>query len=315
MKHISCALISAIALVICATASHAALVPFTAMSSPNFSDTLSIYVPDGWTHRSAEGMMELKPPSGDGALSVEAGKLEDRTPTAWALLFSGWLHTSPTPVDGSTNCYAWSGKNDLGEEQACFFAASPEHGIYVHFTWTPGLDKTTEIAYGSRLAGAPLSGDGLVVMIDAEVEMIMAFAKWYDERMDFKEAFDPRIALSYAFADDDQLALLLDAERLEGEEFCWRGSTKVVRGADGRALGISCWYAEGGEYQHEMVGAIDAQGDAWVVLEVAHTPEPHVKLYKNGAETDAPAPRELEAAVAASSSDHLLEALAEVRAK
>lgn len=312
MKHITSALISALAFLIFATASHAALVPFTAMSGTDFSKLLEIYVPDGWTHRSAEGMMELKPSSGDGWLCVEAGKLGERTPTAWALLLSEGLH--PKPTDASTNCYAWSGKNAAGEDLVHWFAASPEHNIYLHFTWTAGLDKTTEITDGSRLAGAPLStaspADAGRWMNDSEVVMIMAFARWYDEREAYKDPFDPRIALSYRYADKESVKLLLGESRLE-EHHNWKGSTKILRDA----VGIECWYVQGGENQHEMVGAIDASGDAWVVLEVTHTPEPYVKLYRNGAETNATAPRELEDAVAASGAEYLLKALAEARKK
>ena len=129
--------IIAIILALCNTMPvQAKQVPFTAISNPDFSKIVTIHVPDGWKHRNAEGMMELKPPKGDGWVCVEVSNLDGRTLQQMASILASNLPEGKTPekYEGREDVWQWTTNPSISISKN-LFVGSVKENIYVHFSW------------------------------------------------------------------------------------------------------------------------------------------------------------------------------------
>lgn len=144
----------------------AAMVPYTGTAKPDFSKSVQIHVPDGWTHRNGEGTLHLedgKDP--DAWMEVEVFRLQGTAPRVMATNMKG-KDAELEVYEGNENSFMWSAYPPWGGDKwNHFYTASPEHDIWVHLIWPPKVQMqlVKSVISGSLLHGKPLSGPSAAV--------------------------------------------------------------------------------------------------------------------------------------------------------
>ena len=133
------------------------LVPFTATSDPDFSKILSITVPDGWSHRDAEGILELTPSADDAWLAVEVAKLGAYSPQDALTRFSGGATLASYGRNDKAFVFE-TGNNEYGHRKHMIFVDEDTH-LVCRLTWLAGEQydsDITTILHGLMLNGMPV---------------------------------------------------------------------------------------------------------------------------------------------------------------